>query len=39
MINILSLFSVVGIFTTAVNLMCAATPATVMSILHITGNM
>lgn len=39
MTNILSLFSIIGIFTTAVNIMCASNPATLMHLLQLTGNL
>lgn len=39
MTNILSLFSIVGVFATAVNLICASTPSTVLQLLHMAGNM
>jgi hypothetical protein len=39
MINVLSFFSLIGVFATAVNLMCASSPATVVQLLQLTANM
>lgn len=39
MMNVLSIFSMVGVFATAVNLMCASTPATIIQLLRLAGNM
>lgn len=39
MLNFLSVSTAVGIFVSAINLMCAYTPTTVISLLNLNGNM
>jgi len=39
MLNILSVSSAVGVFVSAINLMCAYTPTTVISLLNLNANM
>lgn len=39
MLNFLSVVSVAGVFVTAINVMCAFTPGTLIQVLALTGNM
>jgi len=39
MLNFLSVSSVVGIFVTAVNLMCAYTPSTIIDLLNMSDKL